>query len=132
MLEFGNVTNFLHVRRIATSTKDDAHLCVRINVMRGHESTGRVVDQAYYLDGYFLTFRRISSGWKGLALWTDKLIQAFLEHLDNVLTFDTWSAKAFCPAQQDTVINLFLTVESIFKQYHSALRRIPTCMGMRR
>ena len=63
----------------------------------------------------------MSSGEKGLALWTDKLIQAFLEHLDNVLTFDTWSAKAFCPAQQDTVINLFLSVESLFKQHRGAI-----------
>ena len=54
MLEFGNVANLLHVRRVTASAKDDAHLCVRVDVMRGHESTSRIVDQGYYLDGYFL------------------------------------------------------------------------------
>ena len=40
-----------------------------------------------------------------------EFLQALVEHLDDIFPFDVWRAKAFGPANEDTMVDALLSVD---------------------
>lgn len=55
IVDLGDVSNLLHVGSVATGTEDDTGFRRTVDVGRGDESTGRVVDERDETDGNVLS-----------------------------------------------------------------------------
>ena len=57
MIDFWDTTDTLHVRRVATRAEYDSNFSARVNVARGNECSGCVINYCGQLDGHVLAHR---------------------------------------------------------------------------
>lgn len=124
VFELGDVLDVLHVGGVAAGAEDDGNLGVGVDVVRGDERPGCVVDERGEGHRDILLYRAMRRGtWacrrsRGTCIFLDGLA----EHFCNVASFGIGCAKAFRPADKFAMINLVLSVKEIVRDVQSSSR----------
>jgi hypothetical protein len=91
VLDLGDVLNLLHVRGIAPCAENNSDLGARVDVVRGDERAGGVVDERRELDGQLVFLKRLA------------------EHGGDVTALGVGCAEALGPPDELAMVDAFLS-----------------------